>query len=154
MGDLNQERSIEIVGAQSKFQAPSPSYPFTLDEGEFSLNVDDNFNFYVSSPSFLMPISPKLKVGLKDLENHLTDHKDQTLTIIGHHSSKEENNTPYENLGLARANSVKNQLVLAGISSGQIVVLGKLDDTMVQKEEIVFGPISYSLTKKLEENQP
>ena len=90
MGDLNQERSIEIVGAQSKFQAPSPSYPFTLDEGEFSLNVDDNFNFYVSSPSFLMPISPKLKVGLKDLENHLTDHKDQTLTIIGHHSSKEE----------------------------------------------------------------
>lgn len=141
----------EHAANQIKVQTPSPTYPFTVSDGEFSLSIDDNFNFYTDSPSFRMPISAKLKAGMDDLKMHLISQQDQALTVIGHYNAKEENSTPFPNLGLARANSVKNHLVLTGIPPTQIAVLGKLDDSMVQVGDIFLGPVSYALTKRDED---
>lgn len=139
----------------SPVQVPSDTYPFTIKDSSFTIQVDDNFDFGISNPSFIMPISGPLKQGINELKNHLASHPEKVLEITGYYISTEENNTSYANLGLARANSVKNQLVLSGVKETQIEVASQLDENLVQQEGTFFGAVSYSLSQQsTEEDEP
>lgn len=127
------------------------SYPFSVSDGDYSLEVNDNFNFNHSNPSFLMPISNSLKDGISNLEGYLSSNTGKILNITGFYAPDEENNTAYPNLGLARANSVKNHLISSGIPSAQINTLGKVMEDMVPDETVFLGPISYDISKEAED---
>lgn len=124
------------------------SYPFAIADSTFSYEVNENFNFNVSSPSFLLPLSQSVKKGVDTLGHHLSNNTDKVIGITGFYKSDEENATAYPNLGIARANSVKNYFVSNGIASSQINTLGKLVDDMVAEEGIYLGPVSYGITAK------
>nr|WP_299386645.1 hypothetical protein [Allomuricauda sp.] len=138
------------AAAQSPEGGTPTLYPFAMSDGNFSLQLDDNFNFHHSSPTFLMPISTELKAGIEQLKNHLANHSELELTLIGHHSDQEENNTPFPDLGTARAHSVKNHFIISGIPEEQLSVLGKSDSNMVQHNGIFHGIISYALVTRKE----
>ncbi|WP_343488245.1 OmpA family protein [Allomuricauda sp. d1] len=124
------------------------SYPFALADGDFLYEVNDNFNFNVSSPSFLLPLSDSVKKGVAALSDHLSTNAERVVNIIGYYKADEENTTAYPNLGIARANSVKNHFVTSGISSAQINTSGQLMDEMIPEEGIYLGPVAYGIEAK------
>ena len=64
----------------------------------------------------------------------------------GFYKSDEKNSSAYPNLGLARANSVKNYLVLHGVPSKQIDTYGQLnDDIHPDDKATLFGPLKFGM---------
>ncbi len=124
---------------------PSPtSYGLAFnDNSDFNYSVNDNFNFEGSDFSILKPVSTKVDEGVLKLKDYLEANPSKVIDITGLFKSTEKNTSAYPNLGLARANAVKNYLVAKGISSKQINTFGKLDDGMVPNGTIYQGPIEY-----------
>ena len=121
------------------------SYPFAFSDGAYAYNENDNYNFNVSSSSILTPLSQKVTDGIASLKTFLAENAGKVINVTGYYKSDETNNTAYPNLGLARANAVKNHLVENGISSTQINTMGKLMDDMVSKDNVYLGPVAYGL---------
>ncbi len=126
--------------------APEPtSYRFAYSDGDFACDVNDNYNFNVSSSSILLPLSQNVTDCIGGLKTFLATNAGKVLNITGYYKSDEKNDTAYPNLGLARANAVKNHLVENGLSSAQINTFGKLMDEMVPKGNVYLGPVEYGL---------
>ncbi|TMM59186.1 cell envelope biogenesis protein OmpA [Maribacter algarum] len=121
------------------------SYPFAFSDGDYAYNENDNYNFNVSSSSILMPLSQKVTDGIASLKAFLAENAGKVINLTGYYKSDETNDSAFPNLGLARANAVKNHLVENGISSTQINTMGKLMDEMVAKGEMFLGPIAYGI---------
>mgnify|MGYP006333241471 CR=1 FL=1 len=125
--------------------APIPtSYPFEFSDGKYAYKVNDNYNFNVSSSDILLPLSPKVGRGLEGLRTFLAENLGKSFNITGYYKSDENNNTAFPNLGLARANAVKNHLVSQGIPSAQINTMGQLMDSMVPDGNTYKGPVAYA----------
>ncbi len=121
------------------------SYPFAFKDGDYAYNNNDNYNFNSSSSSILMPLAASMEEGIASLKGFLETNAGKVINITGYYKSDENNDSAYPNLGLARANAVKNHLVSNGISSSRINTMGALMESMVAKENVYLGPISYSL---------
>ncbi len=126
------------------------SYPFTFSNGDYSYNNHDNINFDLSDYSILKPISPKVDAGIFSLKKHLDTNKDKIIAITGFYKNDEENGSAFPNLGLARANSVKNYFVSKGMSSAKINILGELHDEMIPENLVLLGPLKYDIGDKAE----
>jgi len=124
------------------------SYPFAIDGNGFAYNTNDNYNFNVSSHNFLTPLSADLTKGITGLQGHLAENENNVINVTGYYTSQEENNTAFPNLGLARANSIKNDLASKGFSTAQINTQGKLMDEMIAKEGTYWGAASFGLVEK------
>jgi outer membrane protein OmpA-like peptidoglycan-associated protein len=124
------------------------SYPFAFSDGAYAYNENENYNFNVSSSSFSTPVSQKVTEGIASLKTFLVENENKVITLNGYFKGDETNGSAFPNLGLARANTVKNHLVENGISSTQINTMGELMDGMVSKEGMFFGPISFGIGDK------
>ena len=127
----------------------SPIYSLTFKQDGYTFTTSDNFSFKNSSPSFIMPLSAEMRDGLASLKQYLEENPDKIVEITGYYASQEENFTPFDNLGLARANSVKNHFVMSGIPTSQVQPLGLLYEEMISEEGVFFGPISYEIRNLL-----
>ena len=114
--------------------------------GDFNIEMNDNFNFKTSNFSILDPVSQSVENGVLKLKDYLLANPSKTVKITGYYKSDEVNNSAYPNLGLARANSVKNYLVLHGVSSKQIDTYGKLNDGInPDVNSTLFGPLEFGM---------
>lgn len=131
--------------------APQPtSYPFAFSDGDYVYSENDNYNFNVSSSDILMPLASSMNSGLTSLKTFLSENPGKVINVTGYYESAETNNSAYPNLGLARANAVKNHLVENGISSASINTMGKLMDSMVPDDGVYLGPIAYGISGESE----
>ncbi len=136
----------QVMAPQSE---PEPTfYPFSLKDGDFTYETLDNFNFNLSSSNYLTPLSSKIEAGVNtELKNYLSSNNDKVINVTGYYKSDEINETAYPNLGLARANSVKNYLVSQEIPSSKINISGELKDDFIPKDKVLMGPIELSLNE-------
>ena len=124
------------------------SYPFAFSDGDYTYNTADNFNFEVSSSEYVEPLSQEVRDGIiPGLKNHLTENEGKVINITGFYKDDEANGTAFPNLGLARANEVKNFLVSQEVPSSQINTMGQLKPDMVADGGIYKGPIAYSIVE-------
>lgn len=137
-----EEPPIETVIPE---EVASTSYPFAFSDGNFSYEVNDNYNFNFSSSSILMPLAAGIGTGIDKLQGYLSENPEKVLNIIGYYTSEEVNNSAYPNLGLARANAVKNDLVAKGIPSTHINTGSELKEIMVPRDDIFYGPMAYTI---------
>ncbi len=126
------------------------SNPFAFSDGDYSFSVNENYNFKKSSSEILMPLASTIEPGINGLKSYLDDNKERVVNITGYYTSDEDNNTAYPNLGLARANTVKNHLTTKGISSLKINTMGELMDSMVAKDNIYLGPVTFNIDAQSE----
>lgn len=126
------------------------SYPFAFKTEGYDYNTNDNYNFNMSSSSILLPLSPKVTAGITSLKSYLAENTDKVINVTGFYKSDEANKSVFPNLGLARANAIKNNLAEHGISSLLINTTGELMDSMVPDDYVFLGPISYNLHEKAE----
>lgn len=121
--------------------------PFSIKDGNYTINSNDNFNFNDSNFKILKPVSEELKNSVLGLKTYFDKNPSKRISITGYYTSKEINNSAYPNLGLARANAVKNYFVSQGVSSKIIDTHGALKDNIVSDEnKVFFGPINCELS--------
>jgi len=147
LGTVDKEEPV-IEEVAAPVTPTHTSYPFAFSDGDYAYSDNDNYNFNVSSSSFLSPLSQKVTDGIGSLKTFLGENADKVINLTGYYKSDETNDTAFPNLGLARANSVKNHLVENGISSGQINTMGELRGEMISKDDIYYGPVSYGITAR------
>ena len=142
-----EEKQVEVPAA-----VEATSYPFAFGDGDFAYNTSDNFNFKTSSSEYIEPLSQKVRDGIiPGLKNHLEENKNKVINIVGFYDEDENNGSAFPNLGLARANAVKNFFVSQEIPSSQINILGQLKADMVADGTTYKGPIGYSI-KEIDAN--
>ncbi|OIQ17715.1 OmpA family protein [Lacinutrix sp. MedPE-SW] len=138
----------ETIEAQTPEVKTATSNVFSvLDEkSSIRFTASDNFNFKASDFSILEPVSDGLKTQIERVTTYLTDNPNKMINITGHYTSEENNDTAFPNLGLARANAVKNYLVTTGLSTKLINTYGELNDSLVANDANIFqGPVSYKI---------
>ncbi|WP_298237353.1 OmpA family protein [uncultured Algibacter sp.] len=127
-------------------EATKNAFMISDANGNFNLKLNNNFNFKTSNFSILEPVSGDVENGVLKLKDYLFANPSKTLKITGFYKSDEVNNSAYPNLGLARANSVKNYLVLHGVASKQIDTYGKLNDAInPDNNRTLFGPLEFGM---------
>lgn len=127
---------------------PATRNAFTISDadGDFNIKINDNFNFKTSNFSILEPISTGVTSEVIRLKDYLLANPLKDIDITGYYRSDETNNSAYPNLGLARANAVKNYLILQGVPSRQIDTHGQLnDDINPDNASTLFGPLKFGI---------
>lgn len=125
-----------------KVEATKNAFTIADEASDFNIKINDNFNFKTSAFSILEPVSTNLEQKVLQIKDFLVANPSKNIDIIGYYKSDETNNSAYPNLGLARANAVKNYLVTHGVPSAQIDTRGKLNDGIIPDDSAtLFGPI-------------
>ena len=125
--------------------------PFSIKDGNYAININNNFNFNDSNFKIIEPVSEDLKNSILGLKTYFDENPSKKIAITSYYTSNEKNNSAYPNLGLARANSVKNYFVSQGVSSRMMDTYGKLkDDMFSDANNVFFGPVDYNLSTKVE----
>lgn len=127
---------------------PATRNAFTISDadGDFNIKINDNFNFKTSNFSILEPVSIGVTSEVAKLKDYLLANPLKDIDITGYYRSDETNNSAYPNLGLARANAVKNYLISQGVPSRQIDTHGQLnDDINPDDASTLFGPLKFGI---------
>ncbi|MEZ4902847.1 MAG: OmpA family protein [Spirosomataceae bacterium] len=123
--------------------APSvtvPSYtipPLSIADGD-NLNLTSamNFGFKKSVPD---PNFSNVKKELDSLAVYLKSSPERKLTITGLYASLEQNTTSFADLGLARADAIKQYLVQSGVPAGQLATKSKMLDLTFSTDDSTHG---------------
>lgn len=114
--------------------------------GDFKIEMKDNFNFKTSEFNFIDSLSSDISSGAVKLKEYLAANPLKNVEITGFYRSDEINKSVYPNLGFARANSVKNYFVSQGMSSKQIDTKGVLNDNINPDDSgTLFGPLKFGV---------
>jgi len=142
----NKAVNTNVVAKPKVASAGKNGFSVIDASGKARINSQDNFNFKTSSFAILKPVSGALAKPVLELKNYLLANPLKTVDVTGYYKSKEINKSAFPNLGLARANSVKNYLVSQGVSSKQIDTTGKLnDDITPDATNTLFGPVVFNV---------
>jgi OOP family OmpA-OmpF porin len=125
----NDEPAVNEAGT---VETPSGSFApnkLTISDGAgFQLELPGNFSFarsgFVANMNTLGAVDGKSP--LDSLTAYLKANPSRTLTIIGYYAADEANTTSFTNLGLARAEGVKQYLVQRGIPAKSLSTQGEL----------------------------
>jgi len=148
IADNEEEVEVEKVVAEPEVKSTSRN-AFSIVDSSNSLDfsANDNFNFKTSSYTILEPVNSQLDEQVVNLSTYLIDNPNKSVDITGFYTSSETNNSAFPNLGLARANAVKNYFVSKGISSKAINTKGELNDDLVpDSNNINYGPVNYGIS--------
>lgn len=120
--------------------------PFKFEDGNTAIRSNDNFNFYFSGHAIMQPISEDLLSCVNEMIRYLEKNKSKTLNISGRYNEREENLSNFDNLGLARAKSIKRVLIEQGLDAAQVSTTSKKDNSLTpNKQGILNGPYTFSV---------
>jgi outer membrane protein OmpA-like peptidoglycan-associated protein len=118
--------------------------PFVLNGSGIEYRTNDNLKFLKNSSALIIPVADSVIIGIENLKTFLTANPKQKVTITGYATSDETNTTKFENLGLARANDVKNYFVSRGLSASQFDTKGEIVDQWKTNLDTILGPAEYN----------
>jgi OOP family OmpA-OmpF porin len=117
--------------------------PFVLNGSGFEYQTNDNLKFLKNNSALIQPVSDSIAIGIENLKTFLASNPKQKVTITGYATSDETNTTKFENLGLARANDVKNFFVSKGLASSQFDTKGEIINSWKTSADTLLGPVEY-----------
>lgn len=98
--------------------------PPAISDGErFRLQLPGNFSFARSGER---ANTDALGSSFTELAAYLTNNTDRRLTVIGYYTADETKPAAFENLGLARAENVRQYLVEQGVPQTSLTTQGQL----------------------------
>lgn len=128
--------------------------PFGIKEvnNDLLLKMEENFSFGKSKFVLSDSLPKDVNDGVLKIKEYLDKDGQKRFNITGYYTSDEVNNSAYPNLGLARANSVKNYMASKGIETKLINTFGQLNDELNSgSNEIIYKSIDFDLVDKNEE---
>jgi OOP family OmpA-OmpF porin len=116
------------------------------DSSQLDIISENNFRFKKSD--FTVNYSG-IRIELDSLTNYLlAQHGNKRVIIAGSYSPAETNHSTFPNLGIARANEVKNILTKAGIVDSVLSLKSLLDTTIVFNNDTLTGGITFAFENK------
>lgn len=92
---------------------------------DFLMVTKENFKFLKSNFNH-NNLNENFQDSLLKVAHYLDANPQRKMKIKGYYLKDEENTTDYENLGLARANSVKTYFLTLGVNSSQLLTSSKI----------------------------
>ncbi len=122
---------------------------FSVKDGNFSTKPVETFSFNYSSDRVVF--SDKTIESMKTIASHLKKNPERLLTLSGVFARSEKNETAFDNLGIARAKSIKSKLVKYGAPNESIATEGFLvDNTQFNKNRddktVLYGGVNFIFT--------
>lgn len=128
---------------QSVPAAISYATKFLVHEGETTISESDaNFIYEYGSAEITVPSS--LEKSLLTLVYHLKQKPSQLLILTGFTSFEEQANSQNKNLGLLRANQIRELFLDLKIPSHQIAVEERVVDTLKVLEGYLWDAVDFS----------
>lgn len=122
---------------------------FSVLDGELKTSPTDAFTFSLSGSTPTIPADTK--VEMKKVADHLSNNPDRALSLIGNYFSS-ENPRGDVDLGLARAEAIKAQLVEWGAPEDNILTSSQRLNNLPSDGKVIYNPVLFSfLEKKTEE---
>jgi OmpA-OmpF porin, OOP family len=118
---------------------------FNLSGDDFNYNCHDNFRFLLNGFNNIQPVNDSINTGIDQLKAYFDKNLNQKLVITGYALTTEKNTSAYPNLGVARANDVKNYFVSKGIAANRFETLGELRDAWKIEKDTVLGPVNFQI---------
>ncbi len=152
-GDTDTQREVVVPDKdiEQSNNMDGASNSFSWKDGDSSYSTQDNINFDPSGFAILRPISGKVNAGIDELQLYLSGNENKSVDITGLYTSKEDNPSAFPNLGLARANAVKNYLISKGIPSTRMNLNGELNDNLRPVDGIYKGPLTFGISTAAED---
>jgi OOP family OmpA-OmpF porin len=122
---------------------------FKLSGNDFDYSCNDNFRFLSDGFNNIQPVNDSINSGISLLKAFFDKNPNQKVHITGYALNTEKNTSAFPNLGLARANDVKNYFISKGFASNQFETHGELKDVWKVSNDTVYGPVDF----KIEQNQ-
>ena len=116
---------------------------FSLVDGEFSANATQSF--YFDENSAAPNTNDQVKEAFAKVATYLNANDNKQLALVGLYDKDEQNNTDYENLGLARAESVKKLLVMMHEAEEEkISTSSQSNDSLIYADEKLYDGVTFS----------
>lgn len=122
-----------------------PLEPLQIQDGDrFSVTAPGNFSFPESGAvSDLSGVQP----ALDSLAHYLRLNPVLRLTIVGQYSATESNSGSYPDLGIARAEGVRQYLIKQNVADSILTVGSQLLDNPVFQNDSLRGGVVFSFSK-------
>jgi len=124
-----------------------PIKGFSAIFGDFKTTADSYFRFAKDSTQY-EPLSDKLQLSLDKTATFLKNNTDKALNITGYYADSEENASLFPDLGVARANTIKGDLELRGVSPAQLTTTGELANADNMQEGYIRNGIEFDFEEK------
>ncbi|GAB4016524.1 OmpA family protein [Spirosoma koreense] len=134
------------IGTDSAvYTTPPGADVYTIADGNrFRLELPGHFSFATSGANANMNT---LGGSLESLVKYLKDNPGRTLELVGYYSPAEVNKTSFANLGLARAEGLKQYLVQQGVPATSITTKGvERNLPFTTKGDSLYGGIDFAFT--------
>lgn len=112
-----------------------------FEDGDFLVSSSENFRFSVSEETQLEPSEDFQGIVAKVAE-YLSDNPDRFMQLTGHYIDGEENASYEDNLGKARAKSVRAYLSENGFDSSQLNTRGEMIENGCVSDGILQNGVS------------
>lgn len=123
---------------------PEKPAPLVFTDADFNLTAAGNFKFAKSGPDADLGM---VRPEIDSLASFLLLNPIKRLSIVGAYASTELNSTSFPDLGIARAESIKQYLVQKGVPDSVLTVSSQLKDDLAFKSDTMNGGIEFGFTK-------
>lgn len=120
---------------------------FEDEEAEFMVSTSENFRFSINEEAQNEPSQALLDV-ISKVGDHLASNDDRFMRITGYFLDGEENSSEHENLGIARAKSVREYLKELGIDGAQLTTYGEMTESTCVEDGVLLKGVSVRFAEK------
>lgn len=132
-----------ITGDDNTLMARLPA--FTVTDGQ-DIIAESNEGIKFANSSADPVIGDNAALALSKLSEYIQPQQERELQVLGFYTSKEKNNTKFDNLGIARANAIKQELINEyGLSASKIITEAQLKDDLVFNNNITNEAIDCNI---------
>ncbi len=148
------------AGTAAIEEKPKPVQPAPEKVVQNPLVIKDRNNMIAQSPDhFTFPLSdfnPNVPnptdAALDKLTAYLKDHPDRLSMVRGYYASNEKYDGEFDNLGVARAEDIKQRLVAKGADPDQLKTVGLLRNNLNFKDNLLYGGVDFNFRNKPVDN--
>lgn len=140
--DCNKEKEIDknpVVATTGNVEANN----FKISGTDFNYDCENNFKFLSNDFKNIQPVDECVNVGINNLKVYFDKSAKSKIEITGYALNSEKNTSAFPNLGLARANDLKDYFVSKGIASNRFELKGELIDAWKVDKDTLYGPANF-----------
>lgn len=137
--------AIETENLPPNYNEINANKSLCFNFNDFKFKCLDSFKFNKDGFNALLPISDSIDIGINALKQYMDKNPDIELQIKGYGMKSEQNSSPFNNLGLARANDVMNYFISKGVDPARIKTSGELCGFLFIDNKIVSGSINFKI---------
>lgn len=143
--DCCKEESQKEVPAFTDSVEPIDFNTFKISGNGFNYSSNANFKFLADGFNNVQPVNDSINMGIGQLKTNFDQNLKQKLVITGYALSTEKNTSAFPNLGLARANDVKNYFVSKGFAADRFETVGEIRDSWKVNKDTILGPVDFKI---------